>query len=63
LIQCRNINEIHTAYVTASPCVACMRLLANTSVKRIVFGEVYPHVDSERISRSAGIEWTHHGAD
>jgi dCMP deaminase len=63
LIQCRNINEIHTAYVTASPCIACVRLLANTAVKRVVFAEVYPHVDSERIARTAGISWEHYKAN
>lgn len=62
LLQCRNINEIHTAYVTASPCISCMRLLANTSVKRIVFSERYPHVESERIAAARGIEWIF-GAD
>lgn len=59
LLQCRNINEIHTAYVTASPCVSCMRLLANTSVKRIVFQEYYPHAESEQIAERAGIVWDH----
>jgi dCMP deaminase len=57
LIQCRNINEIHTAYVTTSPCISCIRLLANTSVTRIVFAERYPHVESERIARNKGISW------
>jgi dCMP deaminase len=57
LIQCRNINEIHTAYVTSSPCISCMRLLANTSVTRIVFSERYPHVESERIASSRNIAW------
>lgn len=63
LIQCRNINEIHTAYVSTSPCVACVRLLANTGVRRIVFAEVYPHVESERIAESRGISWEHYRSD
>lgn len=60
LLQCRNINEIHTAYVTASPCIHCVRLLANTGVKRIMFKEEYPHVESQRVALSAGIEWIHY---
>lgn len=59
LMQCRNINEIHTAYVTASPCIHCVRLLANTSVKRIIFAEEYPHAESQRVAQLAGIEWIH----
>lgn len=63
LIQCRNINEIHTAYVTASPCIQCMRLLINTSIKRIVFPEVYPHAESEKLAKICGIEWAHYVRD
>lgn len=60
LLQCRNINEIHTAYVTASPCIACMRLIANTSTRRIVFAEEYPHAESRLIAESRGIAWDHY---
>jgi len=60
LLQCRDINEIHTAYVTSSPCIHCVRLLCNTGVKRVVFSEVYPHAESERVARNHGIEWIHH---
>lgn len=61
LMQCRNINEIHAAYVSASPCISCMRLLANTSVKRIVFLEEYPHAESRAIAESLGISWELYG--
>jgi dCMP deaminase len=30
-----------TLYVTASPCWTCFRLIANTGIKRIVYGEFY----------------------
>lgn len=30
-----------TIYVTASPCWACFRMLANAGIRRIVFGEFY----------------------
>lgn len=43
LLQCRDPWEIETAYVTLSPCKACLKLLMNTSCKRIVFME--EHVD------------------
>lgn len=63
LLQCRNINEIHTAYVTASPCITCMRLIANTSIKRIVFAEEYPHVESRDLASARGIVWNKYRAD
>lgn len=43
LLQCRDPWEIETAYVTLSPCKACLKLLMNTSCKRIAFME--EHVD------------------
>lgn len=60
LLQCADVHQIHTVYCTASPCVLCMRLLANTSVRRIVFVEEYPHYESERIAGSKGIDWIHY---
>lgn len=46
LLQCHDTSRIHTVYCTASPCIACTRLLLNTSAKRIVFIEEYPHKES-----------------
>lgn len=57
LIQCRNVDDIHTVYCTASPCVLCMRKLVGTGVQRIVFSEAYPHVDSFLMACERGIEW------
>ena len=47
-----------TAYVTASPCWHCFKILASAGIKRIVFGEFYR---DERIFEAAatlGIELT-----
>lgn len=44
LLQCRDPWAIGTAYVTLSPCKACMKLLLNTSCKRLVILE--KHVDT-----------------
>lgn len=41
LLQCRDVWEIHTCYVTASPCVTCAKLLLNTSTRRIVYLHPY----------------------
>lgn len=57
LLQCKDVYCIDTAYVTTSPCVHCVKLLLNTSCKRIVFSEDYPHSESEAIWKSANRIW------
>lgn len=59
LIQCRNTLEIYTAYCTASPCMLCIRMLMNTSCKRLVFREVYPHPEAEAQWVRGIREWIH----
>ena len=59
LLQCRDVYEVETCYVTHSPCLTCVKLLLNTSCRRIVFVEPYPHADAERIWRDAGRAWVH----
>lgn len=49
LLQCRDVHAIHTAYVTASPCVTCVKLLLNTSCERVVFLEEYSHVAAKEL--------------
>ncbi|KFB66070.1 MAG: deoxycytidylate deaminase [Candidatus Accumulibacter vicinus] len=41
LLQCRNVFDIDTCYVTVSPCIHCVKLLLNTSCKRIVTPALY----------------------
>ena len=48
LLQCRNVWEIHTCYVTVSPCVSCVKLLLNPSTERIVFRAPYTHDEAAR---------------
>lgn len=43
LLQCKDVYEIHSCYVSCSPCMTCVKLLLNTSCKFIFFGEEYPH--------------------
>lgn len=57
MLQCKDVYEIHTAYVTASPCVTCTKLLLNTSCQRVVFVEEYPHSQAKDLWESAGREW------
>ena len=42
LLQCKDVYSIKTAYVTAFPCIHCLKLLMNTSCERIVYIENYP---------------------
>lgn len=41
LLQCKDTQTIHTAYITTSPCWTCVKLLLNTSCSGIVFAEEY----------------------
>lgn len=57
LLQCKSIYEIDTIYVTASPCVTCTKLLLNTSCRRVVYLEEYPHSHAKDMWIKAGREW------
>jgi dCMP deaminase len=57
LLQCGNTMSINTCYVSASPCITCVKLLMNTSCKRVVFLENYPHIKAKEIWEKAGREW------
>ena len=41
LLQCPDVRKIETCYVTINPCEICLRMLANTATKRIVFETLY----------------------
>lgn len=59
LLQCAAVDKIATAYVTVAPCVNCVKMLMNTSCRRIVFGQPYAakHAEAEVWWRDAGREW------
>lgn len=57
LLQCRDMYAIHTAYVTASPCMTCCKLLLNTSCQRIVYVEEYPHSAAKDLWIGTGRAW------
>ena len=46
-------------YVTASPCFGCFKLIANSGLSRIVFGEFYRDERIFDFSRQLGIELVH----
>jgi len=49
LLQCKDVDQIDTAYVTAMPCMTCMKLLLNTSCRRIVYVSDYPHQEAKQL--------------
>lgn len=53
LLFCSDVMKIQTVYVTASPCISCIKMLMNTSAFRIVFREQYPHDEAREL-------WEHH---
>lgn len=57
LIQCRDADAISTAYVTLSPCKACLKLLLNTGCNRIVFAEELHDTWSRNMWLKVGRKW------
>ena len=58
LMFCPDVMKIQTVYVTASPCISCIKMLMNTSAQRIVFRELYPHDDAAHLWKlHAGRVW------
>jgi dCMP deaminase len=43
-------------YTTASPCWSCFRLIANTAIKRIYYGEFYRDRRSLEVAKELGME-------
>ena len=49
LLQCKDVEQIDTAYVTTMPCMTCTKLLLNTSCRRIVYAAEYPHQEAKQL--------------
>jgi dCMP deaminase len=56
LLQCRVPEQIHTIYLTLSPCVGCIRIINNTPCKRIVFLNEHRHPEAKGMWKG---EWIH----
>ena len=57
LLRCPDIDKIHTCYTTTSPCIHCVKALLNTSCRRIVFLDEYPHSEAKLRWERTGREW------
>lgn len=63
LLQCKDVYEISKAYVTASPCIHCVKLLLNTGCEEVVFIDEYPHYEARHLWEEAGRKWTKFESD
>ena len=54
LLQCPDIHQIDTIYVTTAPCNTCAKLIANTSCKTLIYKSGYLN-DGLDLLRSLGI--------
>jgi dCMP deaminase len=50
-------------YTTASPCWPCFKLIANSGIHRVYYGEFYRDEKSLAVAREAGIELIDLGKD
>ena len=51
-----NSSDGATLYVTASPCIECAKLIIQSGIKRVVYGEMYRLTDGLDLLQRAGIE-------
>jgi len=58
LIQCTRPYDIKTVYCTLSPCIACVRMIMNTSCIRIVFLQEHKHPEPRELWKGAWIHVT-----
>ncbi len=54
-----NSSEGSTLYVTASPCLECAKLIIQSGIIRVVYGEMYRIDDGIRLLERAGVEVTY----
>ena len=57
LIQLADANQVDTVYCTVTPCMHCIKMLMNTSAKRLVYINRYPHPTVQAMWEDSGREW------
>lgn len=56
LTRSSNNSEGATLYVTASPCIECSKLIIQSGIKRVVYGEKYRLEDGINLLKRAGVD-------
>ena len=51
-----NSSQDATMYVTASPCIECAKLIIQSGIRRVVYGEKYRLTDGIELLERSGIE-------
>ena len=59
LARSNNNSDGSTLYVTASPCLECSKLIIQSGIRRVVYGEMYRLTDGIDLLRRANIELTY----
>lgn len=62
LARSSNNSEGATIYITASPCIECAKLIIQSGIKRVVYGEKYRLMDGIELLQRAGIEVVYLGS-
>ena len=58
LARSSNNSDGATIYITASPCIECAKLIIQSGIRRVVYGEQYRLTDGIELLQRAGIEVT-----
>ena len=56
IARSNNSSNGATLYVTASPCMECSKLIIQSGIKRVVYGEKYRLMDGVELLERAGIQ-------
>lgn len=56
LARSHNNSDGSTLYVTACPCIECAKLIIQSGISRVVYGETYRLTDGLELLERAGIE-------
>jgi len=56
IARSHNSSDGATLYVTASPCIECAKLIIQSGIKRVIYGEKYRIMDGVELLQRAGIE-------
>ncbi len=56
IARSHNSSDGATMYVTASPCIECAKLIIQSGIRRVVYGEKYRIHDGIELLERAGIE-------
>ena len=61
LARSNNNSDGATIYITASPCIECAKLIIQSGIRRVVYGEKYRLMDGIELLERAGIEVVYMG--